>query len=277
MGKNKEIEFLEKLKSKAMYLCDNYNKLDEDTFMKKVDEFGDFLNGHLEESGVSTKVFCETDENKELKSEYVKAVFIYDDIKFYHDLIHIEAKDTDGLVKKFQYVKNIMLPLSLLSKNLKTWTRYCKNNKRLIELQHNLKEKIDFANHLRNKIAGHLETEVISNTIQWEPFIFQEVAKGNKSAQRLVMYRSLLEAAINSYQDERTGTQKVFKKEIDLNIPFYAQIFFEYLFQTIDESIEFLQLLTSTFDSQIIYFTGIPLDIMKTAGETNFKLKSKGR
>ena len=57
MGKNKEIEFLEKLKSNAMYLCDNYNKLDEDTFMKKVDELGDFLNGHLEESGVSTKDF----------------------------------------------------------------------------------------------------------------------------------------------------------------------------------------------------------------------------
>lgn len=91
------------------------------------------------------------------------------------------------------------------------------------------------------------------------------------------MYRSLLEAAINSYQDEKTGRQKVFQKEIDLNLPHYAAMFFEHLYQMVDESIVYLEELMNTIDDQIRYFTGIPLDLAQAVSEVDFKLKAKGR
>ena len=66
MGKNKEIEFLEKLKSKAMYLCDNYNKLDEDTFMKKWMNSGIFLMAIWKNLGLVLKIFAKQMKIKNL-------------------------------------------------------------------------------------------------------------------------------------------------------------------------------------------------------------------
>lgn len=278
MEKQISKEFLENYIAQLMSLLENLHQLrEEGTLQKRVVELGEAFKQHLQECGYDLSQFGETEENKSLKTEYIKATFIYDDLKFYHDHLHIEAEDAEGLVKKYQYVKGIMLPLSLLSKNLKTWSKYSNGNERLIILQKLLREKLEFANHIRNKITGHLENEVLGITIQWEPFIFNEVCKEGKIGQRLVMYRSLLEAAINSYQDEKTGRQKVFQKEIDLNIPYYAEMFFEHLFQMVDESIEYLEELRTTIDAQIRYFSGIPLDLSQAAGKTDFKLKSKGR
>lgn len=232
---------------------------------------------HLQERESELNQLSETKEHKSLKSEYIKATFIYDDLRFYRDLLHIKAEDADGLVKKYQYVKGIMLPLFLLSKNLKAWSKYCNGNEKLVTLQKILREELEFANHIRNKITGHLENEVLDITVQWEPLIFHEVSKSDKTAQRLVMFRSLLEAAINSYQDENTGRQKVFQKEIDLDLPRYAAMFFEHLYQMVDESIDYLEELMNTIDTQIHYFTGIPLDLAQAVSEVDFKLKAKGR
>ena len=170
-----------------------------------------------------------------------------------------------------------MLPLSLLYKNLKSWSKFTKDIDEVIVLQRTLCDKLEFANYLRNKISAHMENEVIGNTVQWEPYIFQYDAKKNKTAQRLAMYRSLLESSINSYKEDKTGRQKIFLQEIDLNLPHEANKFFEYLYRTADESLLYLGKLITGFDYKIKYFRGLPVDLMKKAGETEFKLKAKGR
>lgn len=91
------------------------------------------------------------------------------------------------------------------------------------------------------------------------------------------MYQSLLESSINSYQDDKTEQQKIFQEEIDLNLPYYADMFFEYLYQIVEESLRYLNILISTIDFKIRYFNGLPIDLMRTASETKFKLKAKGR
>ena len=278
MDKDKEIEFLKSLIKGIVNLHNNIKQFTDDgTLQKRIEQVSEMLISHLRERGVEIYTFGESEQNKALKTEYIKAIFIYDELRFYHELIQKKPKDAEGLTKKYQYVKAIMLPLSLLSKNLKSWSKLTNGNAELIRLQQALREKLEFANHLRNKITGHLEKELLSNTVQWEPLIFQELSKTDKVAQRLVMYRSLLESAINSYQDEKTGRQKVFQKEIDLNLPYYAKLFFEYLYQMVDESLRYLSLLMTTTDERIKYFTGLPEDIMKAAGATDFKLKGKGR
>lgn len=130
-------------------------------------------------------------------------------------------------------------------------------------------------NNYNHRICQYLKIKPFSS--QWEPLIFQELSKTDKVAQRLVMYRSFLESAINSYQDDKTGKQKVFQTEIDLNIPYYAKMFFEHLYQMVDESLLYLSLLMTTTDERIKYFTGLPEDIMRAASATDFKLKAKGR
>ena len=195
----------------------------------------------------------------------------------HHENLQKEAKDAEELIIKYQHVKAIMLPLALLYKNLKTWTKLTKDNDGLMILQKALCDKLEFANYMRNKISAHIENEILCNTVQWEPLIFQDYSKKDKTAQRLVLYRSLLEASINSYQDDKTGKQKIFQKEIDLNLPYYAEMFFEYLYQTVEESLHYLSMLIPIIDLKIRYFTGLPEDLMRAAGETNFKLKARGR
>lgn len=278
MDKAKEIEFLKRFIKEVMNLHDNIKQFTDDgTLQQRSEQIGVMYMNHLRERGVDTSSFSETEENKILKTEYVKATFIYDDIKFYHENLQKEAKDAEELIIKYQHVKAIMLPLALLYKNLKTWTKLTKDNDGLMILQKALCDKLEFANYMRNKISAHIENEILCNTVQWEPLIFQDYSKKDKTAQRLVLYRSLLEASINSYQDDKTGKRKIFQKEIDLNLPYYAEMFFEYLYQTVEESLHYLSMLIPIIDLKIRYFTGLPEDLMRAAGETNFKLKARGR
>ena len=278
MYKDKEIDIHESFIKQLMNLHDNIKQFaDDGSLQQRTEQIGVMYMDHLRERGIDIYNFSETEENKILKTEYVKATFIYDDIKFCHEHLQREAKDAEELIKKYQYVKAIMLPLSLLYKNLKSWTKLTKENDELIALHQILYDKLEFANHLRNKISAHIENEILSNTVQWEPLIFHNYSKKDKTAQRLVMYRSLLEFSINSYQDDKSGRQKIFQKEIDLNLPYYAEMFFEYLYQTVEESLRYLNILMSTTDIKIKYFTGLPEDLMRSAGKTNFKLKAKRR
>ena len=277
MDKLKRIEDLKSILTKIMFLHDNYKHIDYSTFNQGLESAREDLLNILREDGIDLSVLEETEDSKLQKTEYVKIILIYDELKFYHELLIKEATDTNGLVLKYQYVKSIMSPLALVFSNLKTWSKYHADDEKLISLHRVLKEKLKFTNHLRNKITGHLENQVIGNSIQWEPFIFNSVSKDNKTAQKLMIYRSLLESAINSYVDEETGMQKVFKKEIDLNLPKYADMFFEYLYETVTDCLNYLEFLSCKLDSQIQYYTGIPLDLMEKAGETDFKLKAKGR
>lgn len=278
MDKEKEIEFLKSFIGEITNLYENFKQFTDDgSLQQRNEQLAAMYMNYLRERGIDISTFGETEENKILKTEYVKATFIYDDIMFYHEHLQKEARDAEDLIKKYQYVKAIMIPLSLLYKNLKSWTKLTKDNDELVVLQKTLYVKLEFANHLRNKVSAHIENEVLSNTVQWEPLIFQDSSKKNKTAQRLVMYQSLLESSINSYQDDKTEQQKIFQEEIDLNLPYYADMFFEYLYQIVEESLRYLNILISTIDFKIRYFNGLPIDLMRTASETKFKLKAKGR
>lgn len=277
MDKEKEIEKLQNIFSEIKFLHDNYIHIDNHSFNRGLEMVREDLLSYLLEKGIDLSVLEETEDSRLQKTEYVKIILIYDELTFYHELLQEESIDAKGLVLKYQYAKSIMSPLALVFNNLKTWSKFQNDDEQLISLHRMLKDKLKFANHLRNKITGHLENQVIGNSIQWEPFIFNSVSKINKTAQRLVMYRSLLESAINSYVDEETGKHKVFKHEIDLNLPKYAEEFFEYLYNTVNDCMKYLELLSIKIDSQIKYYSGMPLDLMERAGKTDFKLKSKGR
>lgn len=92
----------------------------------------------------------------------------------------------------------------------------------------------------------------------------------------LLLYRSVLESAINSYIDAN-DKHIIFKKEIDILYPDTCKLFYTYHIQLIKDSLEYLRKLKTTMNSKIIYFHGLPANIIKNAGETDFKTQNRGR
>ena len=100
--------------------------------------------------------------------------------------------------------------------------------------------------------------------------------KDNELMQTFLLYRSILESAINSYIDAN-GKHKIFKQEIDIIYSDTCKLFYTYHMQLIKDSLEYLRKLKNTMNSKIIYFHGLPANLIKNAGETDFKTKNKGR
>lgn len=243
---------------------------------KRSDEIKNFFE-NLKANGFLDEDYVETEENKYLKSQLVKAILIYDDLSLYDGIFVVIEGRLDSICRMYQATKNSFLPLALLKTYISGWGRYHKDDTELNELKEKIWPGLEFANHVRNKITGHLENDVIDNSVQWEPTIFHDSNKDDQLMQRLLMYKSILESAINSYIDDKTGAHKLFSQEIDMLFPDTSNLFYMYLQNLIRDSMLYLNLLIGTMRNKIEYFHGLPANLIKSAGETDFKTKNKGR
>lgn len=268
--KQNRIERLEKIKAfcEAMISLSSKEKRSE-----KTEEFFEYMktNMYLDAD------FEETPDNRYLKTQYIKASIIYDDLYIYKGVLYWENGNLDSICKMYQATKNSFLPLALLKSYINGWGRYHADDSYMNTLKNKINSGLEFANHVRNKIIGHIENDVIDNSVQWEPTIFQNPIKDEELLQKFLMYRSILESAINSYIDETTGRHKIFNVEIDIIFPDTSKLFYTYINELIKDSLEYLFKLKVILKSKIIYFNGLPANLMKNAGETNFKIKNKGR
>lgn len=242
---------------------------------KRSEEIKNFLDA-LKANGSLCEDYVETEENKYLKSQLIKAILIYDNLCLYGGIV-INDGGLDSICRMYQATKESFLPLALLKTYISGWTRYHKDDAKMNELKNKIWPGLEFANHVRNKITGHIENEVIDNSIQWEPTIFQDANKENQLMQRFLIYKSILESAINSYIDDKTGAHKIFNQEIDIMFPDTSKLFYMYLQNLIHDSMSYLSLLIDTMRDKIEYFHGLPANLLKSAGETDFKTKNKGR
>lgn len=268
-NKNNEIKMLEKIKA----FCESMISLNSaEKRNKKIDVFFEEMKikGYIDED------FNETAENQYLKSQYIKVSIIYDDLNLYDNSFYTEKGNLDSICRMYQATKNSFLPLALLKSYINGWGRYHTNDANLNALKNKILPGLDFANHVRNKIVGHIENDVIGNSVQWEPTIFQDSLKDNELIQRILLYRSVLESAINSYVDA-TGKHIIFNQEIDILFPNTSKLFYTYHIQLINDSLEYLRNLKTEMNSKIIYFHRLPANLIKNAGETDFKTKNKGR
>lgn len=231
----------------------------------------------LVELGLLGENVEETQQDKINKSQYIKALMIYDELSLYENVFYAQNRDLNSYCRMLRATQKSFIPLSLLKSNMKTWGLYYTDDNNIIDLQKNISLCLEFANHVRNKISGHLENDVINNAIQWGPTLFHEACKNDRMLQKCQMYKYILESAINSYMDESTHQHKIFKEEIDLSVPHTCQVFYEYLNNLIINSIKYLSFVIEKINSPITYFHVIPLNLIKSAGETDFKTKNKGR
>ena len=268
-NKNNEIKKLKEI----MAFCESMISLD--SAEKRSEKIIEFFED-LKKQGVLDDDFVETDENRYLKSQYIKVTIIYDDLSLYNGALNAKRDNLDSFCRIYQATKNSFLPLALLKSHINGWSRYHSDNEHMNALKNKMLPGLEFANHVRNKITGHIENEVIDNSVQWEPTIFRDSIKDNENLQRLLLYRSLLESAINSYIDG-TGKHMIFNQEIDFLLPKTCDLFYSFLKELINNSLEYLHLLKAVMNSKIIYFHGLPANLMINAGETEFKTKNKGR
>lgn len=267
-NKENKIKKLKEIKA----FCESLISLSDEKRNEKIEVFFE----ELKVKGYIDADFNETDENRYLKSQYIKASIIYDDLNLYNNVFYAERGNLDSICRMYQATKNSFLPLTLLKSYINGWGRYHANDAYLNALKNKILPGLEFANHVRNKITGHIENDVISNSVQWEPTIFQDTFKDNETMQRVLLYRSVLESAINSYIDAN-DKHIIFKEEIDILYPDTCKLFYTYHIQLIKDSLEYLRKLKTTMNSKIIYFHGLPANIIKNAGETEFKTKNKGR
>ncbi|MFZ1789193.1 MAG: hypothetical protein WAT92_12800 [Saprospiraceae bacterium] len=205
------------------------------------------------------------------KETYFRIILLKDDIDIYHKNLTTE---TDWN-KKLRLFKNCFVSLDVLRDSFRHFNLLLLGEKELKAKAKNLKNRLEFINHLRNKIGGHLDEKVISKAVQWEPFIFNEGIKDNEEAMKFLIYKSLLESSINSYLNSNSK-QKVFDTEIDLVYPPDQNLFFNYVGELNCDAIDFLTDLERILKQKIEFWDNKSLMNMAIkAGETDFNLKKK--
>lgn len=227
----------------------------------------------LKESHFLEADFNEEDDNLTLKSQFIKACLIYDDISMYDGVFLAVKNNLKSICRVYQATKNVFLPLALLRSYINGWGRFHKDNVALNELRSKIMPGLEFANHVRNKITGHIDDNVLNKSVQWEPSIFEDKQRDRQIEQRICIYKAILESAINSYIDPNTGEQKVFKQEIDIIFPDTSKLFYMYIQELIKDSLEYLDLFMALLNSRIVYYPGIPANILMKASETDFDIK----
>lgn len=165
------------------------------------------------------------------------------------------SREQTDASEAYTQIRNYMqeIPLNLLRETIGSYNAYCEGNEELTEKKRNLNKNLEFINHLRNKVSGHLSDEALDKMIQWIPEIYDENSKQNATYQEYQIYRALIEIAINSYQTP-DGDQKQFGKEIDIQIPEYRHLFFDYLLQTVNNAINFLECIQDVIRPKLVYF-----------------------
>ena len=209
------------------------------------------------------------------KSNYLNLLILIDDLNSYHKSLSNEISDIDSWIMKLRNTRNVFISLNnvldIMNKiNLNLSNDYTKRTR-------SLKKKLAFANHFRNRAAGHLNEILLERAVQWSPQMFSLISKENEKFKIFEAHRVIIEACTNSYINDE-GKQKVFNTEIDLMYPPDAKLFFIHLHELITESLEWLTISAEYILSTIRHHDNDEIEeIAAISAKTNFNLKEESQ
>ena len=96
----------------------------------------------------------------ELKRDYISIMIISADI-VENGYAYSQAAEKNNVIECFRQLKNAFIPYSLLEGSLKCFSKYTIGNKDLSDKMKELRKRLHFMNHLRNKCSCHLDSEVL--------------------------------------------------------------------------------------------------------------------
>jgi hypothetical protein len=205
----------------------------------------------------------------EFKTTYLRAIILLDDISSYHQSLNNENEWNE----KLRLFKNCFVALDIFRDSLRIFSALLRENAALSNKARDLKRRLQFTNHVRNIISGHLAENLLEKAVQWEPCIFFDKTKDNESLQVSLVYKTLLESAINSFIDKES-MQKVFSTKIDLLYPSNQRLFFNYIKELNSDSIYLLNEIVHILRNKITFLDEKQALLASVkAGETDFRLK----
>ena len=203
------------------------------------------------------------------KSTYLRTVILIDDISSYH----IELDEVENWNKKLRLLKNCFVALDILRDSFSHYNGIIKEDDVLLIQAKEIKKRLQFINHVRNKVSGHLDRSILEKAVQWEPQIFKKANQTNQEGQLLLTYKTLLESAINSYIDN-DSIQKIFKTEIDLFYQPDQTLFLNFMWELNQDAINFLTNIKNLISDRIEFWDEEQLIKQAIiAGNTDFRLK----
>ncbi|MGM1057465.1 MAG: hypothetical protein ACQEWG_16385 [Bacteroidota bacterium] len=203
------------------------------------------------------------------KSTYLRTIILIDDISSYH----IELDEVENWNKKLRLLKNCFVALDILRDSFIHYNGLVKEDDVLVKQAKDIKKRLQFINHVRNKVSGHLDRSILEKAVQWEPQIFKKANHTNQEGQLLLTYKTLLESAINSYIDN-DSVQKIFKTEIDLFYQPDQTLFLNFMGELNQDAINFLTNIKNLIADRIEFWGDHQLiEQAIIAGNTDFRLK----
>lgn len=204
------------------------------------------------------------------KAHYLNLLLLKDDLEYFHELLSDSSKDPDGLLGKLRNTRQVFLTLDNVREAAKRIN--LQGAQSYIEQTRNIRKKLNFVNHFRNKAIGHLDHTLLERAVQWTPSLFSEDHKGEDKLLIIEGHKAVIEASINSFIDEE-GRQKVFNTEIDLMYPPDNETFYKYLWKVVTDSIGWINEALTILSSQIKYHGPDEMhEIASIAGKTEFNL-----
>ena len=208
-----------------------------------------------------------------IKATYLKLILLKDELASFHEALTQEVSDAKSWLNKLRATRSVFVTLNNVSDVLNTAN--IDRTDDYVTLSRQLKKKLSFANHFRNRGIAHLDQTLTERAVQWTPQIFNSNIKEHEDIKVIEGHKSIIETCINSFVDEN-GLQKIFKTEIDLMYPPNTKQFYEYLFELVTESIVWLNESSALLSAQINYHEEDDAQELATiAAQTNFNLKTE--
>lgn len=198
---------------------------------------------------------------EEYRRDYIQIKVMYEDIH-YQMKQFVNGKNTNDKLIALKYA---MIPLNQVLDQRKTLAKYVIDIPELKKYD-KLYKHLDFFKHVRNKLSGHLDNDVVKMANDWEPLIFHPKCKDDKEFQLFTILKSLFETSINSYKGQ--GTEQLFQKEIDILVD--ERLLIDTIGRVMEDTLNYLCDIMLYIDNKKIEYETFIEDIMK-ASMVNFK------
>jgi hypothetical protein len=206
------------------------------------------------------------------KATYLCLSIIQHDLECLDEDLRVPTNDLKAFIGKLRSTRNVFVTLNNLYDLLRQGG--IRGDAEFQNHTRELRKKLGFINHVRNKSVGHIDFVLSERAVQWTPQLFLEDSRENSEYRIFESYRALLEASINSFLTEG-GRQKVFGHEIDLIYPPDRIKFYKFLEDVVTESIAWLRHAIKVVESGINFYTRESIEEFGAiAGKTSFDLKN---
>lgn len=177
---------------------------------------------------------------KSIESTYLVCLYIRQELLYFK---HIYKTQSIGFFDFFMRLKPQLISLNNCKDFLDDVGLYIKDSESIVKQRKSISLHLECCKYLRNKVCGHLDDMFCEMALVWTPVVLSKlsdkVSLENQRRGRVDYFvRSLIESAINSYQEDNPG-QQFFHGEIDMWYP--------------DNCREFMSFITDCNDSCIHY------------------------